>query len=135
MTPAEVEALLERYHWLDTARRDEMPTPRRRRRSSPESREIRAAIVRADIDRALIQLRQRDERLWQVIKLVHVIPYPDPTHRDSHDDRHWLAHHRHLLARPITSRRLLAAEALHVSRTTVITRCYEAYRLLIPWLS
>ncbi|MCS7256268.1 MAG: hypothetical protein RMJ05_03840 [Thermomicrobium sp.] len=131
----EVEALLERYHVLDARVRSDEPVSRRRRRVNPEVLEIRAAVVRADIDRALTMLRQHDEQLWCVIHLVHVIPYPDPTHPDYHRDRHWFVQNEARLRHSLTTRRQLAALDLGCSYGTVYSRCRTAYRLLASMLS
>jgi len=129
----QVESLLEQYHVLDARAPSDLP--RRRRRTNPEPHEILAAIVRADIDRALVLLRRHDERLWRVIRAVHVIPYPDRTHRDYHEDRHWFAHHQVRLRYSLTTRRQLAALDLDCSYGTIWSRCRTAYRLLAQWLA
>jgi len=129
MTPREIEDLLERYHVLDT-RGHILHLPLRRRRSSPEPVEIRAAIQRADIDRALVMLRRIDESLWFVIKLVHVIPYPDRAHADYQEDLLWFMHYADRLRYSLTTRRQLAALDLSCAYGTVYARCYSAYRVL-----
>jgi len=133
MTPREVEALLERYHVLDTVRGEAYVTidPDVNPHPPPE---FRAAERRADLDAALVQLRQLDERLWRVVKHVHLIPYPDPRHRDYHDDKHWFAHHQVRLHYSLTTRRQLAALELGCSYGTIWSRCRSAYRLLADWL-
>jgi len=133
--PYEVETLLERYHYLDArVSYPDDPPPRRRRRVFSEPLEIRAAIVRADIDRALVSLRRLDEQLWRAIKHTHIIPYPDPSHPDYHDDRHWFAHHQARLRSSLSMRRQLAALDLGCSYGTIWSRCRSAYRLLADWL-
>jgi hypothetical protein len=130
--PDQVESLLEQYHVLDARTPSELP--RRQKRVNPEQHEILAAIVRADIDRGLVLLRQHDEQLWRVIRAVHVIPYPDRTHRDYHDDHQWFAHHQVRLRSSLTTRRQLAALDLGCSYGTIWSRCRSAYRLLAGWL-
>jgi len=134
MRPDAVESLLERYHELDARLPSDLPY-RRKRRTSPETADFRAAIIRADIDRALIQLRQVDEHLWRVVKFVHIIPYPDPAHQDYHEDRHWFVHHAVRLRSSLTTRRQLAALDLGCSYGTVYSRCRSAYRFLADLLA
>jgi hypothetical protein len=133
MTPRDVEALLERYHVLDTVRGEAYVTIDPDVNPHPPPG-FRAAEQRADLDAALVQLRQLDERLWLAVKHVHLIPYPDPRHPDYHRDRHWLAHVAGRLASPVTTRRQLAAHDLGLSYGTVWTRCRQAYRHLADLL-
>ena len=132
MRPDAVVVLLERYHILDTRAPSIILIRQKRIRTEPS--EIMTAIMRADIDRALILLRQYDERLWRVIRLVHVIPYPDRAHHDYHEDQQWFMHHQERLRFSLTTRRQLAALDLDCSYSTVWLRCQEAYRFLASWL-
>lgn len=134
MTPNNVRALLDRYWELDAWRGEAFVTVSRDEGHAYQPRDFRAAEGRADIDRALVRLRQLDEQLWCAVKLVHVIPYPDPRHPDYHCDRHWLAHAIGRLAFSYTARCQMAAHDLGCSYTKVYYRCREAYKHLAAFL-
>jgi len=131
----DVEALLERYHELDRTSHPGLVIARDEPRRRASARFERAVIERTDLDRALVVLRSYREQLWLVIKLVHCIPYPDPSHADYTSDQAWFREIRARLQLSLTSRRALAALDLDLGYSTVYRRCIEAYRFLLPLLS
>ncbi len=123
--PSDVEALLERYEELDARGRSlDRPVRRRGRGSRFEPLALRAAVQRADIDRALAALRQYDQALYETVALVHLFPWAT-----EYADRRWRLRHS------LTTRRQLAAMDLGCSYGTVYHRCHQAYRFLAPLLS
>lgn len=125
MTPSDVEALLERYGELGARGSPlDRPVRRRGRRGRFEPLAFRAAVQRADIDRALAALRAHDQTLFETVVLVHLFPWAT-----EHAERRWRLRHS------LTTRRQLAALDLAVAYGTVYRRCREAYRFLAPLLS